>query len=106
MSLVLSSWGCEVETVQTLAEITAREEVLSPVPDLLIVDHQLNDDETGFDAVDIINQQLQQTLPVVMITANYSKELRQQVSSLGYRYLNKPVKPLKLRSMLTAILSM
>jgi PAS domain S-box-containing protein len=106
MSLVLSSWGCEVETVQTLAEITTREEVLSPVPDLLIVDHQLNDDETGFDAVDIINQQLQQQLPVVMITANYSKELRQQVGSLGYRYLNKPVKPLKLRSMLTAILSL
>ena len=40
-----------------------------------------------------------------MITANYTAELRHTVSELGYRLLNKPVKPLKLRSMMTHLLS-
>jgi PAS domain S-box-containing protein len=105
MELVLSSWGCDVVSVQSLDELSDRKDVLSPEPDLLIVDHQLDDDCTGFDAVDQINRQLGHELPVVMITANYTRELRQQVSDLGYRFLNKPLKPLKLRAILTAMLS-
>jgi two-component system, sensor histidine kinase len=105
MEIVLSSWGCEVIAVQSLDELAQWERTLSPPPDLVIVDYQLDDGDTGFDAIELINQQLAERLPVVMITANYTKELREQVSELGYRLLNKPVKPLKLRSILTHLLS-
>jgi len=105
MEILLSSWGCEVVAAQSLEELAQWERTLSPQPDLVIVDYQLDDGDTGFDAIELINQQLAECLPVVVITANYTKELREQVSELGYRLLNKPVKPLKLRSILTHLLS-
>lgn len=105
MEILLTSWGCEVVVAQSLEELAQWDRTLVPPPDLVIVDYQLDDGDTGFDAIELVNQQLPQRLPVVMITANYTKELRQQVSELGYRLLNKPVKPLKLRSILTRMLS-
>jgi hypothetical protein len=38
-----------------------------------------------------------------MVTANYSSELKQHIRALGYLLMHKPVKPLKLRSVLQHI---
>jgi hypothetical protein len=39
-----------------------------------------------------------------MITANYTNELKQHIRELGHVLMNKPVKPLKLRSALNHLL--
>ncbi len=39
-----------------------------------------------------------------MITANYTNELKQHIRELGYLLMNKPVKPLKLRSVLNHVI--
>ncbi|WP_428635113.1 hypothetical protein [Sedimenticola sp.] len=57
-------------------------------------------DETGIDAARQLQQWLALSPPVLMITANRTQELKQQVRQLGYRMLNKPIKPHKLKSML------
>lgn len=105
MELVLSGWDCDVVAVQSLEELTGTEDALTPPPDLVVVDYHLDDGDTGFDALDIIEQALGRCPPAVMITANYTNELRQQVSELGLRLLNKPLKPMKLRSVMTHMLS-
>ena len=71
----------------------------SPV-DLILADYHLDNDENGVDVVDAINRRRRTPAPVLMITANYSNELKQQIRDLGYLLMNKPVKPLKLRSVL------
>ncbi|MBQ0713225.1 MAG: PAS-domain containing protein [Porticoccus sp.] len=105
MSLVLSSWGCDVIAVQTVEELEVWEETLTPPPELMIADYHLDNGATGFDAINLVQEQLSYRLPVVLITANYTKELRRRASDLGYRLLNKPVKPLKLRSLLDNLFS-
>jgi hypothetical protein len=42
--------------------------------------------------------------PVIMITANHTKALRETVTGSGYHLLNKPVKPHKLRLLMARLL--
>ena len=75
-----------------------------PPPELAIVDFQLDGDVTGFDAVRQMDAALGHPTPVIMITANHTKALREEVTGSGYHLLNKPVKPHKLRLLLTRLL--
>ncbi|MFT6578161.1 NahK/ErcS family hybrid sensor histidine kinase/response regulator [uncultured Zhongshania sp.] len=105
MSLVLENWGCQVVCAQSLDDLCNKPELLNPRPDALVLDYHLDDDTTGLEAEVIIRERLSTSLPTVMITANYSNELRQQVKELGFHLLNKPIKPLKLKSVLVYLLS-
>lgn len=105
MRMLLSGWGCEVKTVQALEEFADDSEIFYPQPDLVIADYHLDDNKTGIDAIEIINSRLSAPLPVVLITANYTNELRQLAKDKGYALLNKPIKPLKLKAVMANILS-
>ncbi|MNE46307.1 hypothetical protein D3C80_1406360 [compost metagenome] len=47
-----------------------------------------------------INARRGTPLPALMITANYSSELKQQVREMGYTLMHKPVRPMKLKTAL------
>jgi CheY-like chemotaxis protein/anti-sigma regulatory factor (Ser/Thr protein kinase) len=103
MEEMLGGWGCDVVSVQTLGQL-ARVMKEGAVPEIAIVDYQLDDNITGFDAVRQLDTTLGRSIPVIMITANYTKALREEVTGSGYHLLNKPVKPHKLRVLLTRLL--
>jgi len=103
MEEMLGGWGCDVVSVQTLGQLTHTLHD-GETPELAIVDYQLDGDVTGFDAVRQIDAALGRSLPVIMITANYTAALRQEVTGSGYHLLNKPVKPHKLRLLVTRLL--
>jgi two-component system, sensor histidine kinase len=105
MTHVLANWGCDVVTAQTLEDLRSKPELFNPPPDVLVLDYHLDDDATGLEAEVIVREKLSMSVPTVLITANYSNELRQQVKELGFHLLNKPIKPLKLKSVLVYLLS-
>lgn len=99
MEVLLRGWGCEVMTATGLDDIDV-EALREAMPDLSIADYHLDDGATGIDAVEVLHQQLGQAVPTLMITANYSQELKQKVRKSGYHLLNKPIKLHKLKVML------
>ncbi len=103
METLLGSWGCRVLSATGIGELDAAE-LRSSMPDLVIADYHLDDGETGIDAAKQLRHWLGQSLPVLMITANRTQELKQQVREQGYHLLNKPIKPHKLKSMLRHLL--
>lgn len=104
MQTLLEGWGCEVITAVSLADLEAQVELASTDVELILADYHLDNDENGVEVVAAINRQRQQPLPVLMITANYSIELKRHIRGQGYLLMNKPVKPLKLRSALNHML--
>ena len=70
----------------------------------MIADYHLDNDRNGVDAVAAINARRATPLPALMITANYSNELKQQVRALGHSLLNKPVRPMKLKAAISHLL--
>ncbi len=106
MDMLLSGWGCTVKLVQSNAQIETMlgAEVL-PEPDLIIADYHLDDGLTGLEVINQINDKAAVKIPALMITANYTNELRQQVRDSGYHLINKPVKPLKLKLAMNHLLT-
>lgn len=103
MKTLLEGWDCRVVTAVSVADLDARLEIAEAPVDLILADYHLDNDENGVDAVAEINGRRSQPVPVLMITANYTNELKQHIRELGYLLMNKPVKPLKLRSVLNHV---
>ena len=51
-----------------------------------------------------INARRSTPLPALMITANYSNELKQQMRELGHSLLHKPVRPMKLKAAMSHLM--
>ena len=92
-------WGCQVQTAMGVDDIDLSE-LKGHCPDLVIVDYHLDHGETGLTAIEFLHEQIGYAIPTLMITANYSQELKQHVRECGYHLLNKPIKPHKLKSIL------
>ena len=98
MEILLRGWGCTVNSIQTKQQIDSLlTSGVDPKPDLIIADYHLDDDLSGLDVINQYNCGVSVKIPVLMITANYTSELRQQVRESGYHLINKPVKSLKLK---------
>ncbi|WP_370279936.1 NahK/ErcS family hybrid sensor histidine kinase/response regulator [Pontibacterium sp.] len=104
MAALLGQWGCEVETAADEHEALELIERLRWVPDVIVADYHLDEDQTGTDAVLSIRETLGLDIPAMVITADRSDECRQLFRDHGLPVLNKPVKPGKLRSLLTHLL--
>ena len=104
MQKLLEGWGCDVITALSEADLTAKTQQLGQPVDVLIVDYHLDDEVDGVSAIARINAHLAQPVPALMITANYSNELKQQMRALGHTLMHKPVKPMRLKTTLNHLL--
>ncbi len=104
MSQLLEGWGCIVTTAISLEHLQQQVDTSHDHADILIVDYHLDDDINGLDVANEINNCRDLPLPVMMITANYSKELKNEVSNSDILLLNKPVKPMKLKTSMLYLL--
>ncbi|MDL0431239.1 PAS domain-containing protein [Marinobacter sp. TBZ242] len=104
MQTLLEGWDCQVISAVSLEDLERQVDPASSEVDLILADYHLDNDENGVDVVANINGRRHCPAPVVMITANYTNELKQHIRELGYVLMNKPVKPLKLRSALNHLL--
>jgi two-component system, sensor histidine kinase len=104
MRTLLESWGCQVVTALSEQDLARQVENYHADADLLIADYHLDDDKNGVDAVATINARRGSPLPALMITANYSNELKLQMRELGHTLMHKPVRPMKLKTAISHLL--
>ncbi|MGE8480181.1 MAG: NahK/ErcS family hybrid sensor histidine kinase/response regulator [Pseudomonas shirazensis] len=104
MRSLLEQWGCKVTTAASEADLQRQVALPRARVDLLIADYHLDHDRTGIEAVAAINACRDRAIPVLMITANYSNELKQQVRLLGHTLMHKPVRPMKLKTAISHLL--
>ncbi|HEN8802106.1 TPA: PAS domain-containing hybrid sensor histidine kinase/response regulator [Pseudomonas putida] len=106
MRTLLEGWGCQVVTALSEEDLARQVDNYHARADLLIADYHLDNDCNGIDAVARINARRAQPLPALMITANYSNELKQQIRELGHTLMHKPVRPMKLKTAMSHLLAM
>ena len=98
MERLLSSWGCRVlcaeseeQAVQAIVETDVE-------PDVIIADFRLREDKTGVEAVNRVFDELNQTIPSIIVTGDTSPDRLQKLRASGFPVLHKPVSPALLRS--------
>ncbi|MFV9654617.1 hybrid sensor histidine kinase/response regulator NahK/ErcS' [Pseudomonas sp. NY15366] len=104
MRTLLEGWGCRVVTALSEEDLARQVDNYHAEADLLIADYHLDDERNGVDAVAQINARRSTPLPALMITANYSNELKQQMRELGHSLLHKPVRPMKLKAAMSHLM--
>jgi CheY-like chemotaxis protein/two-component sensor histidine kinase len=112
-SALLSHWQCQVvllENVQAARDYARAIKNKSDLPDVLLMDYQLGDTQVDglLLAEELVGSWQQRFIasmpvPVCIVSAATGDELPQKVEHLGFNFLSKPVKPARLRALLTQI---
>ena len=102
MAALLGQWGCDVLTATD--EAGALDVLQGRVPELILADFHLDHGVVGCEVVKHLREHFQQAIPAVIITADRSDQCRRALRKLGAPLLNKPVKPGKLRAVLSQML--
>ncbi|WP_428241236.1 hybrid sensor histidine kinase/response regulator [Gynuella sp.] len=103
MRSLLSEWGHEVMGISDSSEVT--DLVRQQLPDLIIIDYHLDNDEIGLDLLTEWKKSWLKNIPVIVITADYTDAVQKEIQSRNYYLLKKPVKPLQLRSLVDRVLN-
>jgi len=101
--MLLGAWGMEVAEVAGVAEALAavRE---GAVPDLVLTDYRLDEQETGIHAIAAIRDDLGEPVPAAIVSAEGAEAIRRLADPLGVPVLEKPVAEGELRRVLHALL--
>ncbi|WP_064601621.1 PAS domain-containing hybrid sensor histidine kinase/response regulator [Photobacterium sp. J15] len=99
MENLLVRWGCDVRLAETVAEAMAQ---LTDdwQPDVVLSDYHLAHNQTGLQVLQQCTLQLGNVFRGAVISADRTAETQQAVKAHGFKFISKPVKPLKLRAFL------
>lgn len=96
----LTSWGCEVCSGSSGAELLASLKRRNVVPDAILCAHRLHSGERGEDMVRRLREHFRVVIPAVLVTGDSGMPLRDATATGNLPVLSKPVRPARLRAML------
>ena len=96
MESLLDDWGYEVVTALNTQQ--AIQKLNGIMPTLTLVDYHLDLGVTGLQAITQLHNLWQCSPPCIMITADYTEAVKQEIDKLGFQLLKKPVKAMALRA--------
>jgi len=107
MDALLRRWGCSVLAARGLEDALGQLQGLGEEdwPSAILADYHLDNGSTGQEAVHAVRARLGRDLPAAILTADRSDELRRLLQPDRTPILNKPVKPNRLRALITSLVS-
>ncbi len=104
MESLLSRWGCEIRTAETVQAVMA---TLGDGwrPDVVLSDYHLENEQTGLQVLQQCRLSLGNTFAGVLISADRTPETQDAAKANGYQFMSKPVKPIKLRNILNQVVT-
>ncbi|MCS3512647.1 ATP-binding response regulator [Pseudomonas grimontii] len=103
MRALLAQWGCEVITATDQAGALLA--LQGRAPELILADYHLDHGVVGCAVVKHLREHFAQNIPAVIITADRTDQCRRALRRLDAPLLNKPLKPGKLRAVLSQLLT-
>ncbi|WP_048307624.1 NahK/ErcS family hybrid sensor histidine kinase/response regulator [Halomonas sp. PR-M31] len=104
MKAMLSGWGCEVFTATSIGGAKSILRHLEEDPDAILADYHLDNEVTGLMALEALDERFRGPIPGIVITADRTEEVAEEIKRAGYHLLLKPVRPAALRALLTRTL--
>jgi signal transduction histidine kinase/CheY-like chemotaxis protein len=98
--LLLEQWGCSVVTANSGPEILQLLADCSRIPDAIISDHRLRNNETGVQVINAIRTEFNAEIPAVLITGDTSPYEFKLIAESGLPVLHKPLQSQTLKEKL------
>ncbi len=100
MDYLLDSWGCVTLTAGDGDEAENIIREIDTLPDAIIADLRLRDNETGVDVVERIHRVFDSTCPALILTGETAPNRLRQLNDSAYPILHKPCDPYELNQFL------
>lgn len=104
MTQLLSSWNCQVISASNPKDAVQLVSRTSAVPALLIIDKQLDSDQHGLDLIEMLREEVNETVPAILMSGQMGKIAIEQAGA-DIDFLNKPVEPDEIWAILDRIIS-
>jgi hypothetical protein len=102
MMMLLDSWGASPIEAADLKQAHRVINDIGVTPDVILADYHLDQGMNGLHAIKVLRGRYG-SIPAVLITADRSAELVLRAKAENVVVLNKPLQPLRLRSLLNGI---
>ncbi len=105
MDHLLKEWGCTAICCESQEQVLAHIEAHPFVPDFIIADYRLRNNQTGTSVCQRIEEKFNRSIPSVIVTGDTSPDRLKEVLDTGYQILHKPVEVRELKEVMQAMLN-
>ncbi len=102
---LLTMWQCDVISAASTTEAKVKFSQRLDEIEILLVDYQLENDNTGIALTEQIRQMRSRYVPAILITATTEAGIEQKAANADLGFMRKLVKPAALRAMMNAKLA-
>jgi CheY-like chemotaxis protein len=103
--VLLEGWGHAVLTAKSGAEILDKLVECEQVPDMIICDYRLRDEETGIQVIQQLREEFNQDIPAILVTGDTARERLLEAKAHDFQLVHKPVDTEELRALVNTTLA-
>jgi signal transduction histidine kinase/ActR/RegA family two-component response regulator len=103
MAELFDNWNIDLVVAHGAAEAEQWLDSIGRVPDVIVSDYRLPDDD-GLAAIARLRQKFDREIPAIVVTGDTAPDTIQRITQAGFPLLHKPLRPAKLRALLTHLI--
>lgn len=104
MTELFDNWNIDLVTAHSTDEAEHWLDSLGRVPDVIVSDYRLPDDADGIEVITRLRKKFGHDIPAILVTGDTAPETILRISQAGFPLLHKPLRPAKLRALLTHLI--
>lgn len=104
MAELFDNWQIDLVTAHSADEAVQWLDSIGRVPDVIVSDYRLPDDTDGIEVISRLRQKFGHAIPAILITGDTAPDTIVRISQAGVPMLHKPLRPAKLRALLTHLI--
>ncbi len=104
MTELFDNWNIDLVTAHSTSEAVQWLESIGRVPDVIVSDYRLPDDTDGIEVIAQLRQRYGAGIPAILVTGDTAPDTILRISQAGIPMLHKPLRPAKLRALLTHLI--
>jgi len=101
---LFDNWDIGLVTARSADEAEHWLDSLARVPDVIVSDYRLPDDTDGIEVITRLRQKYGRDIPAILVTGDTAPDTILRITQAGFPLLHKPLRPAKLRALLTHLI--
>ncbi|HQS99415.1 MAG: hybrid sensor histidine kinase/response regulator [Hydrogenophilales bacterium 16-64-46] len=103
MAELFDNWNIDLVTAHSAGEAEQWLASIERIPDVIVSDYRLPDDD-GLAVIARLRTHFGHNIPAILVTGDTAPETLQRITKAGLPLLHKPLRPAKLRALLTHLI--
>ncbi len=104
MAELFDNWNIDLVTAHSADEAVQWLDSIGRMPDVIVSDYRLPDDTDGIEVIARLRQKFGHDIPAILVTGDTAPDTILRISRAGIPLLHKPLRPAKLRALLTHLI--